>query len=469
MMKKYIIYTLVVGLSVLIGSCYKDHTTVDIDKISNIQVEFDIPDGDTFDIEKHDILEIDPVVRQDNETLPLAYSWEVDHVVISTDKKFVFTGEDLGAFKARLQVSNQDGSFYKEFTINVNSPYEEGLLILAEGAQKEGSIGFIRKYANRTLAQTPAEGISQDVFAVNNDGEPLGGEPSDIVQRGTQLYVSSMAEGSILLLNHQTMEVQARITAPEFPDFRPYRLNIPNTTSTSSIILTEDGKLYNIATRENLILKNNVFDSSVSLEPNTHVVGDINFTMNYFWNPQTSTLWNLWYVNSSSLSDLAGQDLVHFFPSNDKTYILTKDKANPSLWRRTVYGAFIQEYFSTPLEILEQENFTVSNPTLDKDVISTVDDRLFKLVYARGNKIYEWYYSGTDIPSAPFITLDVPGEVTSLHRNPDNNELYVGVYDANATGNKGSIMVYNALNGSKIASFANICDKPVRLLYKVKI
>src|SRR5690606_26516424 len=100
--------------------------------------------------------------------------------------------------------------------------------------------------------------------------------------------------------NDKTLEIETIIDAPEFPEFKPYRLNIPDDLSRSSLILTEDGHLFTIATLNHLILQNTTFGSDVRLAPKTKFLATPNFTMNYFWDSAASRLWNLWYTQSNS-------------------------------------------------------------------------------------------------------------------------------------------------------------------------
>lgn len=456
-------------LSLVFQSCYKDHTTVDTREISEIEINLSNVPGSVVDIDKNESIEFAPSLKQLDDKLALTYEWEVDHEIVSREKDFIFVGDKLGSYSVRLKVTNSDGSSFKEFKVNVNSPYEEGLVILGESEERKGIITFIRKYTNKPISETKVAEIERDAFAVNNEGKSLGTQPTDIVRRANQFFVSTIGDQAISLLNHNTFELETKIIAPEFPDFNPYRLNIPSTTATKALVLTKEGKVYALATNEFLIQKDNSFDASVKLESKTQFYGDMNFTMNYFWDNTNSRLWNIWYTKSSSLDEFSGQDLVQFFYANDRVYTLTKSKTTPTQWSRTVFGPYIQEYFSTPLEVFEKETFSTTNNLLNKASITLVNDKLFNLLYVSGRSIYQWFYSSKDLSTTPFITIDVPGEITCLERNPDGNELFVAVYNSQATGDKGSILVYNIESGKKIATFSNISDRAVRLLYKKKI
>ncbi|MBK7097723.1 MAG: hypothetical protein IPH58_04410 [Sphingobacteriales bacterium] len=89
------------------------------------------------------------------------------------------------------------------------------------------------------------------------------------------------------------------------------------------------------------------------------------------------------------------------------------------------------------------------------------------MIYASGNKLYSWFYTGTSMPTTPFATVD-EGTITSVEQSVDGSLLYVGVYNPAASGLKGNVYVFNMDNGSLIKKYTGVSDKPVKLFYKKK-
>ena len=91
--------------------------------------------------------------------------------------------------------------------------------------------------------------------------------------------------------------------------------------------------------------------------------------------------------------------------------------------------------------------------------------------YASGNKIYRWYYNtATSFPTEPWRTLDdlEGAEITSLAVSPDNQQLYVGVYQPQASGLNGSFYLLNCNTGKNEGDspYLNVAYKPLKVVYK---
>src|SRR5690606_23915518 len=160
-------------------SCYKDKTTEDLYSVSDIKIEL-ANIQETVNIDKNENISLSPVVTQTKGNQELAYEWQVDYKVVSNKKDFTFTGTDLGTYIVRLKVSNEDGSAFKKFVLNVHSPYEEGLMVLGENNQGLGSLSFLRKFTPAEIAAGKVEGFASNLFELNNPGKSIGKGPSDL-------------------------------------------------------------------------------------------------------------------------------------------------------------------------------------------------------------------------------------------------------------------------------------------------
>ncbi|MCD8317909.1 MAG: hypothetical protein LUC45_03220 [Paraprevotella sp.] len=235
-------------------SCFKDETTEGTGAISEIIIE----DGtikDTYEIDKNDTLVITPKVRQTTRDKALSYTWEVDQKVYSTDTSFVYVGNMLGTYQCRLIIENEDGKTFFPFTLNVNSPYEEGITVLSCDEEGKSMLSFMLKQRDTGIEDHFEQG---DCFALNNPDEPFASHVADMVQCDGSLIIACRGEGTtadpgtIYYLNEKTFVVENMLTAPEYPDFKPTRMGIPANGSAGSSypILCENGSVYEFSTTE---------------------------------------------------------------------------------------------------------------------------------------------------------------------------------------------------------------------------
>lgn len=460
-------YLVVALLSLLQLSCYKDNSTQDTRTISDIQVAFDDAITPVVNLDRGEVLTVDPIISQTEKDKPLTYEWQVNYEVVSNERKLNYTGAKLGSFYVRLKVSNEDGSTFNHFTLNVNSAYEEGLMLLGEDEQGEGTLAFMRTFSPAEIAAGRVESFATNCFAVNNPGLKLGKGPTDIKKRLNQVFISSRDEKKIYLLNTKTFELEATITASDIPGFKPLKMNIPDNASRTAFILCDGGSIYKLALIEYLISQDNKLPNNVMEK--TDFGSSLNDTYNYFWEASNSTLRQFSaYYTTSSLNEFSGQDLIQFFYAEGSLYVITTDPVNPGVYTKTVFSNYIQNVSTKQLDILQKSTLTSTGaPTLNSNAITEVNALYKKLLYAEGNKIYSWVYTGTDMPSDPFITISA-GNITSLTQSPDGRKLYVGVYNPAAAGLKGSVYIYNMDTGALISKYENVADKPVKLFYKKK-
>ena len=468
-MNQIIKYLFVGLLPILLLSCYKDNTSIGTNQITELKISFPNVTGSEVNMEKNEPLTIDPVITQDGADKPMTYEWQVNYEVYSTDKKLVYPCSKLGKYFIRLKVSNEDGSAFKSFNLNVNSPYEEGLMVLGQNEQGDGTLAFMRKYSPAEIAAGKVESFVNNVFTLNNPGNKIGKNPTDIAKRLNQVFISSSGEGKIYYLNAKTFELEATISASDYPDFKPVAMNVPDAGFRTAVILCEGGKIYNLALLENLILSNVKYSQTVMMK--TGFGFNLNDCFNYYWNPATSQMLQYSsYYTTNSLQAFQNQDLVDFFYDDASSiYVITKSRTTPTVYTKTVFSQYIQNNSTKLLDIKEQAVLNVigGDPVLTPSSPIVVNAIFKKLIYASGNKLYSWFYTGTSMPTTPFATVD-EGTITSVEQSVDGSLLYVGVYNPAASGLKGNVYVFNMDNGNLIKKYTGVSDKPVKLFYKKK-
>ena len=81
---KYIFLAL---MALIFVSCFEDESTDATNPIAEIFIDESCMEK-VYNIQKNEILVINPVVTQTNKELPLSYAWELDQNIVSVEKEF---------------------------------------------------------------------------------------------------------------------------------------------------------------------------------------------------------------------------------------------------------------------------------------------------------------------------------------------------------------------------------------------
>ena len=218
---KYLFFILCLPL---FAGCFEDETTVDTVRISEISIDT-LKMQKVYNIDQNEELLIptEGLVSQSERQLPLTYEWEVNYKFYSDSSALRFTGNELGAFPARLKISNEHGSSFYEFTLNINSAYEKGIAILSDNSEGEPLLSIMRELSDREIAEGKKRFFTTNCLAVNNPGVEFPRQPTDFRQRDKQLFISFKDKPSVYALNSKMLNVENIITDGN-PDFIPERL-----------------------------------------------------------------------------------------------------------------------------------------------------------------------------------------------------------------------------------------------------
>lgn len=171
MIKKHLLHFLALPLAVLsLQSCITDDSTAPLGTASQLSLGQDLQEK--YTLNRWDTLKITPQVVQTNAQKDVAYEWEINRKVVSTDAQLKYVCEEFGSFPCRLKVSNGDNIQYYEFALNVQYSYVEGLYILASHGGKT------------IVSYLPDAGSTKsfdlDVLQKNNPGVDFSAEPKGI-------------------------------------------------------------------------------------------------------------------------------------------------------------------------------------------------------------------------------------------------------------------------------------------------
>lgn len=498
--------------SLALSSCFSDDTTLGSNPLSEITV-IDGSISSVYNIDKNETLRIKPQISQTNAQKDVTYTWEIDLKEYSHDEEFVYPCRDLGTFHCRLIVENSDGKTFFPFTLNVNSPYEEGIAVLSQDSEGKSMLSFML---------TPTDGserhfTTSDCFAANNEDIPFASHAIDMAQSSNSLMVVCQgAEGwqasvaadkkyadvpTIYYLNEKTLVAENVLTVTEYDDFKPTHLVIPSqgASGVAYPLLCENGNVYEFSSTEGALAKPTKLQSNYAQTCLGHDDGSGFSYELVFWDKSVGALCEIYSgygpyycsetyhmtrdkVNEANNNYFKNLNIVKLVriertsrQMNERSQMLVLSK-NAFATRRVVMNTGFWAYDNTTksnkLDSESNDNVGIGTDILNENTPCVANLTYRSMLFADGNKVRRWYYSSTaiDLHTAP--TLQTFGSssavVTDLVLSADHKTTYVAFYEPTQTGKNGSIYVIDTDSGEILERHDKVCYKPVKMIYKKK-
>lgn len=504
---KNIKYFLLLFVLPLLVSCFDDKSSYATKPLSHITIEAGV--DSVYNLEKNDTLEITPIVSQANTPKTLKYTWEIEQEVYSTESSFTYVGVKLGVFNARLIIENEDGKTFFPFTINVNSPYEEGLTVLSKDANGTPMLAFMRTPYNK---DEKGEFYDYDCFSKNNEGLDFASYPVDIVHTTGSVVIACQGSETagdsptIYFLNEKTFVLENIIESSEYADFKPTKLMIPSKSvaGVSYHLLSADGKMYSLPVYNAVLQPSTKLFSTYSQACFVENDGsDSEFDI-VFWdkvNKNVALMYNgygpyyygdkylLTLTDSVFPTDNYFESIKSFVTltgirrtkeqvktSEREMLVLVKSKVDV---QKLVIATFPWrgiEGKPGQYKIHDNGGFKLAGTSspVDENTPCVANKTYQSLLFAKGNKVRRWYYNSTKhINKADEFDLGLSetAVVTAIEISDDHLKTYVGFYDSaenHPEGKNGSVWVINTDTGEVLEKYNNICYRPVKVIYKKK-
>ena len=194
-------------------SCISDDSVGAVNQLSYLSAEKIV--ADEYKAARWDTLRIAaPKVHQTHVNKPLTYRWEVNGKVVSTEKDLAYeckeyTKDKNSPFLCRLTISNEDGSYYKNFKLHVQYRYRTGVYVLAEDNGKT-IVSYIRPDSAKTL-------VERDLLAKNNAETTFNGKPTAATiidyYGKNDLFFAAGSPSQVYRLDGNTMQLVAATEA----------------------------------------------------------------------------------------------------------------------------------------------------------------------------------------------------------------------------------------------------------------
>lgn len=448
----------------------------------------------------HEYLEITPEVALSNENeAGVEYEWNINFKVVGNEKTLRIKCDELLSDAAcYFKASSANGAKIVDFTLNVTSPYNKGLLLLSQTSE-----GSILTFKRLDILSTPA---SPYAFKDNNPGMELGKEALSLCWRGDCLtspdaallsdenYEVIVATGNpttVYALNTNDMKVKAPIVC----DFTPSAIFAPAGTQTGvglwqgALYFVGDGKNHLMASDRSFVAAtgSEAFPDGVSVADKMAVLGqtdDSDYLQVYFDNNSKKFL----YVTSICLNETAflGEkvcegELMNLMACDGMYYNKAKRYDSGAVMAITANGNNVKVYRTKAVvdwELFEEAESFVNEIDATGHILPTsataVNPISPILYYSVGGNIYRLNYdneSGTGFDAEPYIALGDNYTVKQLVFNPyDSATLYIAAENADEQSEmKASLFIYDV--SDKSASKQLFADDRVggtvkQLIYK---
>ncbi len=499
-------------LFAVFASCSRDDTTNGTGAISEITIDESSLKA-VYDIDKNETLTITPNVTQSMSGKPLAYTWEIEEKAYSHEPQLVYVGNELGKFRCRLVVENEDGKSFYPFTLNVNSPYEEGVTVISRDANGKSMLSFMLKQRVEGVADHFDEG---DCFVLNNPDYTFADNVTDVLQCNSSLLLLCKGKGTaenppvIYYLNAKTFVVENEIRVPEFASgFHPYRALMPTNTTAGTLypILCEDGKIYEFSSTEGAVAMTARYKSTYSLCGAVYDSGSMSYNDVYLWDNGLQGLTMLYnnygpYLCSDNKGEqeyLVDVNKLPLEKLKEKNYFGEGGELQSMFIPRAVGGRSI--YGERMMVVVKKGNkyqkYDLLNAfyTYDDNTGKVVFDSKYMiagignnggltpnsphvattlygyLLYGVGNKVMRWLYAQTQHlkDAKELATVGSPEAViTSMELSEDHTETYVAFYEPGEEGLNGHVWVIKTEDGTLLRKYDNVCYRPEKIIYKKK-
>lgn len=484
--------SLLAGLLLLTG-CYDDGSAFADRPIIEIGIQTD--GKDTINIYFNDTLRIGTEIEC--ETGDLEYEWGIGKYQkeatlfkkVSDVKDLEYIARSLGHYYLRQLVTSKDGSTIRYYHVFVNSQFEEGYTILGRRQDGKGSLAFMKTLTEEEIKQGMKPRFRQNVFVFANPEKELYEDPVDCDKVGNYLYILHGNSQKLVQIDAKTFEQVFEYDFRYYAsDFIPAKMmSYDGRFCRDFYVPSRNGGVAMVQTQEQYIF------------PYSDLPKDIVFTDGddrqsyfsscnrvYIGKDRDAVCWS----GANADGEFAMRDCFGYFKNRKVVKVFQNEKIDGN-------DVFVINWDGGVLKItgVESGMFNFSRGeglwVLFERVLSRTDlitestpmlvnDYYTCVFFAHRNSVYKWGYTQNNLPDRPFITLPEGEEIRVLNhfvksRNDEDYQdysvqkrIYIATHNPDRKGLPGSLYIYDADSGKKLASYTGISDEPIDMFYKIK-
>lgn len=462
-------------------ACIDDESTGAIRELSKIDIK---ASQDTFYVDFGEDVTIRADVTQSGDG-EMTYEWGWGTVngygvikdslkIISNEPVLHYNFKKLGQFKVRLRVTNEDGSSFYFFELYVRAAFQEGLLVLSEDENHLGRSSFLRVKEPNEIVMGNEEFVlhafekvnpeialhhPKDVSWVNYDAMILltdGGKSIHRYDRVSFDYLNTI----------QVDENEPGLVLEKFC------LSNPPYGFAQSLAWEQNGYTRIVDFDMHIVQADTKFSpeeryDKIYFQGKTNHAIYINYEESYMNNSLAGNL-GMRFTSGDYFKDRYIVNVM--IDEGRRLHVITTDPQDPQKVTRTLFtnmeamvgwfqyaGAFLNPKDTT---------YRASKPlTLKREMDIMTNNTYNVAFYSEGNALYQWIYKGIKLPESPLLTVD--GEITCMCVSPDDEYLYLGIWNPSAQEDlKGSVYILEMKSNKIVRQYRGVADKPLKIMYK---
>ena len=407
------------------------------------------------------------------------------YTVISDSKNIGYTFNTIGTFLLRLRADNGESVKYHFFTLNVNSGFDEGVVILNNDSEGNGKLSFVKTLTDEETS-AGEEDFFEDIFGPsfpeyklkNGTALKMTNQLVKKVQTAGLLVATNDGRGTIYEIEPVNFEMYNVTRMEEYGTYcKEFGGENANTGYLLSFFVGADGKAYSIdyqvgyITGQNDVIPEGM-ERCVTLT-NRSTATSASTQSGFFFSDKGIYM----KENTSSGTYTAdGYKVINLAckrtgTNSSAAYFIEQSTSDPTSYR--IMGTSAKR-LSTPNMIT---SFTADGICMDgsSKFVETLNAN--DVYYTYDNAIYRWSLTGKP-STTPSIRLpegeiirDIATNFKGKEKDSGGEEyLYVASYNPDRAGEKkGSLYIYRFSDETLVKSYEGVFDDPVSVVYKYRL
>lgn len=407
--------------------------------------------------------------------------------VISHSADISYSFPKIGSYILRLRVDNGESILYHFFTLNVNSSFDEGILVLNNAEDGKGQLSFIKTLTSEEQEAGEQE-FYEDIFGESFKNYSLkNGRAMRMANSVQKKYTSSNllvstddGEGTIYQIEPKTFEMM-KATPMQGTYCKEFGGDYTGPNTFINYFTGADGHMYSYDYQIGYVNDlSDIFpqdmERCVAMVNRTSATSA---TTDNFCAFGDSTFCNK-SGTSSYVYETAGYRIVNItcartYSNSKAGYILAQSKADPTEY--TIFYTTVTSTIAKATSVKKLTTFTADNVSMDRNskFVGTINAN--DVYYTYDNAVYRWTLTGK--PAAtPSIRLPEGEQIRDIATNFKGKEkgtegedlLYIVSYNPGRAGEKkGSLYIYRFSDETLVKAYEGKFFDPASVVYKYRI